>query len=148
MRILVVCLGNICRSPLAEGLLKKKAPEGTEIDSAGTSGFHYQEPPDPRMIRTARKHDIDIRSLRSRKFEIEDFDRFDLIYAMDAENLSNLKKMARNQHDLAKLDLILNELHPGSNSEVPDPYFGGDEGFEHVFSLLDKATDVIIEKYF
>jgi protein-tyrosine phosphatase len=148
MRILVVCLGNICRSPLAEGLLRKKAPSDSLVDSAGTSGYHHEEPPDHRMIRTARKHGVDIRSLRSRKFEVEDFDRFDLIYAMDSENLRVLKSLARNENDLAKLNLILNEIQPGSNSEVPDPYFGGDDGFEHVYTLLDQATDAIIKKYF
>lgn len=148
MRILVVCLGNICRSPLAEGLLKAKVPNDTVIDSAGTSGYHDAEPPDPRMIRTARKHGIELKNIRSRKFEVEDFDRFDLIYAMDSDNARNIRKLARNEDDLRKVHLILNELEPSCDADVPDPYFGGDEGFEHVFDLLDKATDAVIKNRF
>ncbi|MCC5916738.1 MAG: low molecular weight phosphotyrosine protein phosphatase [Cryomorphaceae bacterium] len=146
MKILMVCLGNICRSPLAEGLLKSKVDKNVEVDSAGTSGFHFQEPPDSRMIRTAKKHGIDLRQIRSRPFVYEDFARFDRIYAMDNDNYNNILSMAKTESDKEKVFLILNEIYPEENMGVPDPYFGGDRGFEEVFDFLDKATDEIVKK--
>lgn len=147
MKILMVCLGNICRSPLAEGILREKV-KGTEIevDSAGTSSYHVDEAPDPRAIQTGRKYGINISDLRGRQFTPDDFDRYDKIYVMDRSNYDNVLSLARNEEDRNKVDFLLNELEIGSNSEVPDPYFGGDSGFDNVYQMLDAATDRIIEK--
>lgn len=147
MKILMVCLGNICRSPLAEGLLKSKIdPTKASVDSAGTGNFHVDEAPDPRMIKTARKYGVDISSLRGRQFEPADFDRFDRIYVMDEGNYDKVIAQARTAADESKVDLLLNQLEPGSNLPVPDPYFGGDQGFEEVYNLVAKATDQIAQK--
>lgn len=149
MKILMVCLGNICRSPLADGLLRKKVAEqqlDVTVDSAGTSGYHVGEAPDARMIATSKKRGTSIDFLRARMFTHLDFDQFDVIYVMDQSNLQNVLKLAENEAQKAKVRLILNELEPDSHAEVPDPYFGGSAGFEHVYDLLDKATDNIIEK--
>lgn len=151
MRVLMVCLGNICRSPIAEGILRQKALERNlpiEIDSAGTSAFHVGEAPDSRMIVTAKKNGIDISNLRSRQFVHLDFHRFDLIYAMDQSNYDNIMRMASSDDDRKKVKLILNESHPGANLEVPDPYFGGDQGFQHVIDLLDVAIERAIENFY
>lgn len=143
----MVCLGNICRSPLAEGILRSKTdPDKVLVDSAGTAAYHLGEAPDLRSIMTARKHGINISKLVGRQFKVSDFDEFDKIYVMDHSNLNTVLGMARNEIDRAKVELILNELSPGSNQDVPDPYYGGDEGFEQVYRLLDSATDSIAEK--
>ena len=145
----MVCLGNICRSPLADGLLRKKVSDNklnVEVDSAGTSGIHSGEAPDARMCQTAKKFGTPIDELRSRKFVIEDFDNFDKIYVMDKSNKANILQMARNEEDKNKVELILNMSFPLQNKEVPDPYYGGEEGFIEVYHLLDAATDRIIEK--
>ncbi|MGI9527717.1 MAG: low molecular weight protein-tyrosine-phosphatase [Weeksellaceae bacterium] len=144
---LMVCLGNICRSPLAEGLLKSKVSEDILVDSAGTSAQHAGELPDPRSIEIATKYQLDITDQRSRKFTVDDFDNFDKIYVMDSSNYNNVKKVARNDQDMDKVELIMNELYPNQNQTVPDPYFGGASGFEHVYEMLDQATDKIVEKY-
>lgn len=143
----MVCLGNICRSPLAEGILRSKVdPKMVVVDSAGTAAYHVGEAPDLRSIMTARKHGLNISKLLGRQFRVEDFDDFDKIYVMDHSNYNNVIALARNEEDKAKVDLILNELSPGSNQDVPDPYYGGDEGFEQVYRLLDTATDTISQK--
>jgi protein-tyrosine phosphatase len=132
---------------MADGLLRAKvAQEGldVEVDSAGTSGYHNGEAPDPRMRATAKSKGVNIDDLTSRQFVQEDYDRFDLIYAMDESNRDNMLKLARNETDEQKVKLILNEIYPGENMSVPDPYYGGDQGFHDVFDLLDKATDKII----
>lgn len=151
MKILMVCLGNICRSPMAEGILRHKlwAMKSADVmtDSAGTSSFHTGEAPDPRMRMTAVKNGMDISDLRARQFRVQDFDEFDLIYAMDAANQRDVLRLARNEDDRKKVKLILEESFPGEGREVPDPYYGGDQGFQHVFDLLDDATDQIIAKY-
>lgn len=149
MNILMVCLGNICRSPLADGLLRKKVSDNkldVEVDSAGTSGIHSGEAPDARMCQTAKNFGTPIDELRSRKFVIADFDKFDKIYVMDKSNKANILQMARNEDDKKKVELILNLIYPSQNKEVPDPYYGGEEGFIEVYHLLDAATDRIIEK--
>lgn len=149
MKILMVCLGNICRSPLAEGILRHKINESglpVIVDSAGTSGYHIGAKPDSRMIETARSFGINLSDLRARQFVQNDFDEFDIIYAMDLSNQKNILTLARNDHDRSKVKLVLNEINPSNNSEVPDPYYGGNEGFVEVFNLLDKATNSIIEK--
>ncbi|NGF76070.1 low molecular weight phosphotyrosine protein phosphatase [Fluviicola sp. SGL-29] len=149
MKILMVCLGNICRSPMADGLLRKKVKvEGlaVEVDSAGTSDYHIGEAPDHRMRATARQLGCPIDELRARQFSVQDFDQFDLIYAMDVSNYNNILTLSRNENDTAKVHLILNELYPGENLAVPDPYFGGEQGFIDVFNMLDEVTDVVINK--
>lgn len=149
MKILMVCLGNICRSPLAEGILRDKIQKGNldiEVDSAGTSGLHAGEAPDSRMIQTALNKGVDITKLRSRKFTSDDFNAFDLIYVMDKSNLKNVLDLAKNPAQANKVKLILEEITPNSKAEVPDPYFGGQAGFEHVFDLLDEACEVILQK--
>ena len=147
MRVLMVCLGNICRSPLAEGILKKKIEEhdlNWSVDSAGTSGWHVGELPDPRSIETALNNGIDIRDQRSRKFIQEDFDRFDLILAMDSSNFNNMNSLARSDSDKGKLRLILNYSFKGMNRAVPDPYYEG--GFQSVFDLINDALDCMIDE--
>lgn len=144
----MVCLGNICRSPLADGLLRDKVEKRNlpiVVDSAGTSAHHVGNSPDSRMVRTANQFGLDISNLRSRQFTLADFDAFDLIYVMDKENLRNVSKLARNRDDMKKVSLILNLIAPNQNQEVPDPYYGGDAGFLDVYSLLDRATDHIIQ---
>lgn len=143
----MVCLGNICRSPLAEGILKSKLPEESFfIDSAGTSNYHIGDLPDSRSIDIARKNQIDITQQRGRQFITSDFDRFHHIYVMDSSNYQDIIRLARNQHDQSKVKLILNELYPNENMSVPDPYYGGSDGFKNVFNLLNDACKQIAEK--
>ncbi|MBN4070733.1 low molecular weight phosphotyrosine protein phosphatase [Olleya sp. AH-315-F22] len=146
-KIVMVCLGNICRSPLAEGILKSKLPENIFfIDSAGTSNYHIGEQPDRRSITIAKKYGIDISAQEGRQFVLSDFDAFDYIYAMDSENYNNIISLARNSQDRAKVKLILNELNDSSIVDVPDPYYGGEQGFENVYKLLEKACENIVVK--
>jgi protein-tyrosine phosphatase len=149
MKILMVCLGNICRSPIADGLLRKKVEEhglDIEVDSAGTSAHHVGEKPDERMRKTAKSFGTPIDFLRARQFTIEDFDAFDIIYAMDQSNYNNIITLAKNDADKAKVKLFLNELYPNENRAVPDPYFGGEQGFIDVYKMVDATTDKILEK--
>jgi protein-tyrosine phosphatase len=143
-KILMVCLGNICRSPLAEGILKSKLnPDFYIVDSAGTSAYHIGELPDHRSIAIAKKNGIDISNQRARKFIPNDFNEFDLIYAMDIENYHNICSLSTNKSNLLKVKLILNEINPLKDLSVPDPYYGGDYGFENVYEMLDKACSII-----
>jgi protein-tyrosine phosphatase len=145
-KILMVCLGNICRSPLAEGIMLKLIKENNlnmRVDSAGTSAFHVNESPDERTILNAAKHNIDLKSLSARQFKESDFEKFDKIYVMDKSNLSNVLALAKNQEQKDKVDLLLNASHPNLNLEVPDPYFGGEQGFEDVFQLVYTACQHI-----
>ena len=142
----MVCLGNICRSPLAEGILKSKT-KNLEVDSAGTAGYHIGKQPDFRSIDIAKKHDIDLTSQRARQFSTRDFDDFDKIYVMDNDNYSKIISLARNQEDMDKVDLILNEIYPKEYKSVPDPYYGGDEGFQNIYNLLETSCEVIAKKY-
>lgn len=149
MKILMVCLGNICRSPMADGLLRTKVKEhklDVVVDSAGTGDWHVGKAPDSRMRETAKKNKYSIDNLRARQFSVEDFDEFDHIYVMDKSNYNNVIKLARNEEDKQKVMLILNLLHPGRDLEVPDPYYGGDQGFQEVFEMLDEATNRILEE--
>ncbi len=147
VKILMVCLGNICRSPLAEGILQSKLNTNQfTVDSAGTSGYHQGERPDPRSIATARAHGIDITNQRSAHFHTSDFDRYDYIYVMDQSNYDNVIKLASTERDRQKVKLILDEIYPNQSMEVPDPYYGGDQGFENVYQMLDLACDQIAEK--
>lgn len=146
-RVLMVCLGNICRSPLAEGILKSKVDSTkVTVDSAGTANYHIGKGPDPRSIATAASYNIDITDQRARQFTVEDFDEFDHIFAMDKENYKNIIALARNKTDIDKVALMLDILNTPEKKEVPDPYYGGDQGFEHVYKLLDKSTDLVIKR--
>ena len=144
-KILMVCLGNICRSPLAEGILKSKLSNFFVVDSAGTANYHVGNSPDKRSIAVARKYGLDISNLKGRQFNISDFDTFDLIYVMDESNFKNVVKLARNDGNISKVKMILNEVYPNQNYDVPDPYYGGDSGFENVYKMLDEACDKIAE---
>jgi len=149
MKVLMVCLGNICRSPLADGLLRKKVADkqlNIEVDSAGTSGVHEGESPDIRMQKVAANFNTPIDNLVSRKFQKSDFKNFDLILVMDKSNKSNVLQLAESDEDRKKVKLILDYLYPNEHKEVPDPYYGSEEGFKEVYHLLDKATDVIIKE--
>ncbi len=140
----MVCLGNICRSPLAEGILSSKVPDGElVVDSAGTAGYHIGKRPDPRSIEIAAMHGIDISHQRCRRFEASDFDAYDHIFAMDRENLMNLRALARNSADMEKLSLLLAKAGL-PEEEVPDPYYGGPQGFAEVYRLIDLATDRLV----
>jgi protein-tyrosine phosphatase len=147
MKVLMVCLGNICRSPLAEGILKHKIrKKGLDwhIDSAGTGGWHAGELPDRRSIAIARKNGIDITDQRARKFRAADLDNFDLILTMDYANYLDVKRLAKTPQQEEKIKLIMNFNSPNSDEEVPDPYY--DDRFELVFEMLDRACEAIILK--
>lgn len=147
MNVLMVCLGNICRSPLAHGILESKAPEDWYIDSAGTSGWHEGERPDTRSIITAKGRGLNIDQQRSRPFLAEDFERFDVIFAMDSSNYTNITRLAPDEVSKAKVRLIMNEAYPGENRQVPDPYTGGQRGFEDVYDMLDLAIEKFLEQH-
>lgn len=142
----MVCLGNICRSPLAEGIMRSKLSEDFIVDSAGTGGWHAGELPDKRSVATAKSKDLDITNQRARQFKINDFDTFDHIFVMDNSNYKDVLALAPNEEAKSKVKLILNEIFPGENVEVPDPYYGGQDGFENVYNMLDKACDEIARK--
>ena len=145
----MVCLGNICRSPLADGILRFKAKRENldwVIDSAGTYSGHQGENPDPRAIAVAKKYGVDISYLVARPFSKMDFDEFDKIYVMDSSNYRDVLKLASDELDEQKVEMIMNVVNPGNNQPVPDPYFGGDEGFDEVFKMLDKACEKIIQQ--
>ncbi len=146
-KILMVCLGNICRSPLAEGILQAKLPQDLfQVDSAGTGDWHVGQKPDHRSIAIGKKHHIDLSKQKARQFHLNDFENFDHIYVMDQSNYANVIALAPDQAAIDKVQLLLNE-HPKSKlSEVPDPYFGGDEGFEHVYQLLDETCELLAKK--
>lgn len=147
----MVCLGNICRSPMAHGLLQHKIEQqglGWQIDSAGTGDWHAGELPDKRAMANMKGHGIDISYQRARQIKNIDLDDYDVVYVMDTSNLANVQRLAKNPDQLQKITLIMNEVPDAELAEVPDPYFGiGNEGFEQVYKMLDKATDRIIEKY-
>lgn len=150
MKILMVCLGNICRSPLAEGILKdkvEKAGLNWTIDSAGTNNYHLNEAPHPLSQKIARLNGIDISCQRKRKFVAADFDNYDKIYALAEDVMDEMKWIAGKKFNADKTDLLMNELLPGENIEVPDPYYGGEEGYHEVYSLINEACDAIVVKY-
>ncbi|OED38988.1 protein-tyrosine-phosphatase [Flavobacteriaceae bacterium (ex Bugula neritina AB1)] len=146
VKILMVCLGNICRSPLAEGILQSKLdPDKYQVDSCGTSNYHIGEKPDIRSIEVAKKYNIDISNQRAAQFKTSDFNTYDYIYPMDISNYNNIIKLAKNDLEKNKVKLILNELS-NENLEVPDPYYGGEQGFENVYKMLDEACTIVSEK--
>lgn len=138
-KILMVCFGNICRSPLAEGIMRSKlSSTHFFIDSAGTSGFHSGNAPDPRSIEVAQKNGLDISQQKSRPFRAYDLEEFDVIFVMDQANYRDVIRHVQNEDERQKVKLILN--YPNSETEeVPDPYYGGKNGFDHVYNLLEKA---------
>ena len=147
-RILMVCLGNICRSPLAEGIMRKNieaAGLDAMVDSSGTAHFHIGQSPDPRSIESGKKHGIDITTLRGRQFVVADYDNFDLIYVMDNSNYKNVLSLARGEDDKAKVELLLNGANPDQCVDVPDPYFGGEQGFENVYQMINEACAKIAD---
>lgn len=147
---LMVCLGNICRSPLAEGILREKARAAGlnwEIDSAGTNGYHVGEAPHHLSQKVARTKGIDISRQRARKFNADDFQRFDKIYAMAGDVMHEMRRIAGRHFDPSKVELLMNELHPGGNEDVPDPWYGPEPGYHEVYEMIDSAADRIVEKY-
>ncbi|WP_294240054.1 low molecular weight protein-tyrosine-phosphatase [uncultured Chryseobacterium sp.] len=146
MNILMVCLGNICRSPLAEGIMKTKVPAGFLIDSAGTISMHEGKHPDKRAIQTAALHGIDISRQRSRPITAADFEKFDKIYCMDIDVMADVVSKARTEKQRQKVSLFLEVLGDHENDEVPDPYWGGADEFEHVFQLLEAGCNKIAEQ--
>ena len=146
----MVCLGNICRSPLAEGILREKARAAGldwEVDSAGTNGYHTGEAPHRLSQKVARHNGIDIGHQRARQFTAADFQRFDKIYALAGDVVDDIRRISGKQFDPKKVDLLMNEVHPGKDEDVPDPWYGPEPGYHEVYAMIDTATDKIIAKY-
>lgn len=145
----MVCLGNICRSPLAEGILKHKAKAAglnLQVDSAGTNGYHVGEPPHRLSQKVAKLNGIDICQQRARRFVAEDFDRYDKIYAMADDVLDDMQRIAGKKYNPEKADLLLNEIFPGENRSITDPWYGTEPGYHEVYKEIDAACEAIIEK--
>lgn len=146
----MVCLGNICRSPLAEGILQYKINESGlqwEVESAGTNGFHVGEQPHHLSQKVAKMRGIDISKQQCRRFVKEDFQRFDKIYAMAADVLEEMRWIGKDKYDDAVVDLLLNEVYPGADMDIPDPWYGAEPGYHKVYDLIDQACEAIIKKY-
>jgi protein-tyrosine phosphatase len=148
-RVLFVCMGNICRSPTAEGVFRKllaeQAPElDVEIDSAGTHGFHDGAPPDPRACRAAQRRGVDLKSLRARRVTADDFERFELVLAMDEQNLEFLLELCPAEYR-SRVRLLMEFAPHLERREVPDPYYGSSTGFEHVLDLVEEAAAGLLE---
>jgi protein-tyrosine phosphatase len=144
----MVCLGNICRSPLAEGVLQHKAKEaGLDwvVESAGTNNYHIGEAPHSLSQKVAKLNGIDICNQKARRFVKEDFDRYDKIYAMADDVLEDIRLIAKEKYNPAKIDLFLNELHPGKDKSVPDPWYGTEPGFHEVYGLIAETADRIVQ---
>lgn len=145
----MVCLGNICRSPLAEGILKHKAAKAGldwTIESAGTNGYHVGEAPHRLSQKVAKLNGIDICEQRARRFSATDFEKYDKIYAMSSDVIDEMKGIAGKKFDAGKVDLLMNELHPGKDQDVPDPWYGPEPGYHDVYKMIDQACDKIINK--
>jgi protein-tyrosine phosphatase len=150
MKILMVCLGNICRSPLAEGILQLKTREAGLfwiVDSAGTNGYHIGEPPHRLSQKVAKLNGIDISRQRSRAFNISDFRQFDMIYAMASDVVDDIRSIAGNAYEPSKVDLLMNTVHPGMHIDVPDPWYGGEDGYHEFFQMISIACEHIIKKH-
>ncbi|WP_179339115.1 low molecular weight protein-tyrosine-phosphatase [Winogradskyella ludwigii] len=142
--ILMVCLGNICRSPLAHGVMQSKlSKENFYIDSAGTAAYHVGNSPDKRSILVAKQNGLDISAQSARQFKVSDFDTFDYIYAMDQSNYNNIISLARHSDDIEKVELFLEANPSVKNKDMPDPYYGGQNGFEHVYNLVNETCDIL-----
>ncbi|WP_458626198.1 low molecular weight protein-tyrosine-phosphatase [Winogradskyella sp. PC D3.3] len=143
-RILMVCLGNICRSPLAHGIMQSKLPvDHFYVDSAGTAAYHIGNPPDIRSITVAKQNGLDISTQSARQFKASDFDTFDYIYAMDQSNYNDIISLARHNVDIEKVQLFLDINTSIQNKNVPDPYYGGQDGFEYIYHLINETCDLI-----
>ncbi len=150
MKILMVCLGNICRSPLAEGILQNKsftAGLKWSIESAGTNSYHTGEPPHPLSQKVAKLNGIDISKQRARRFVATDFEVYDKIYALAGDVMDEIKRIAKNKFDASKTELLMNEIYPGKNMDVPDPYYGSEPGYHEVYKMIDEACYSIVAKY-
>lgn len=147
VRIVMVCLGNICRSPLAEGILQSKLPSPNFIvDSAGTGNWHIGKKPDDRSVAVAKKNGLDISKQRGQQFTAAFYDQFDYIFVMDQSNYEHVIQLAQTPEHKQKVQLLLNELFPGENVDVPDPYYGLANGFEQVYQMLDQACEVLAQR--
>jgi len=147
VKILMVCLGNICRSPLAEGIMASKLPKDKfTVDSAGTGSWHIGHAPDARSIATAKKNKLDISKQKGRQFSTTDFETYDYIYVMDKSNYDDVIQLAQTPEQKNKVQIILNELYPNENVDVPDPYFGMPNGFDIVYNMLNEVCDIIANK--
>lgn len=150
MKILMVCLGNICRSPLAEGILQEKAIKAGlnwQVESAGTNSYHIGEPPHQLSQKVAKQNGIDISNQRARRFTADDFIQYDKIYALAIDVLDDIKKISNENFDATKVMLLMDELYPNKNMDVPDPWYGPEPGYHFAFSLIEQACDAIISKY-
>ena len=147
IKILTVCLGNICRSPLAEGVLRSKLDTGHfEVDSAGTANYHVGEAPDPRAIAVGRKNGVDISNLRGRQFTAKDFSSFDYIFVMDKSNYQNVLRLAKNDRERSKVHFLLDTLSGMAAKELPDPYYGDEKAFDDTYTMVDAACELIAKK--
>ncbi len=150
MKILMLCLGNICRSPIAEGILKYKiSKEGLnwQVDSAGTNGYHIGEAPHRLSQKVSSENGIDISNQRSRLFIPDDFEKFDKIYAMANDVIAEMKYLSKEKFDKSKVDLLMNEYNPGSNLDIPDPWYGPEAGYHQVYDLIEKACEALIKNH-
>lgn len=150
MKILLVCLGNICRSPLAEGILQHKAKQAKldwEIDSAGTNGYHTGESPHHLSQKVAKANGIDISKQVSRRFTKEDIEQYDVIFAMAEDVMQDIKRIAKEKFDDRKVRLFLEELYSGENRDVPDPWYGDEDGYTEVYTIIDAACEAIIKQH-
>ena len=146
----MVCLGNICRSPLAEGILQDKAFKAGlnwSIESAGTNSYHTGEAPHPLSQKVAKLNGVDICQQRARRFVVEDIEVYDKIYALAGDVLDDIKRISKKKFDAAKVDLLMNELYPGKDIDVPDPYYGAEPGYHEVYKMIDEVCAFIIQKY-
>lgn len=150
MRILMVCLGNICRSPIAEGVLQHKVQQSGlhwEVDSAGTESYHIGSAPHIHSQEICSRHGLDISQQIAAKFKKEDFKNYDKIYALASDVYNEIKRIGGADADMGKVELLLNELNPGQNQSVTDPYYGGADGYADVYDIIEQACEAIINKY-